>query len=194
MCQLAGGRPHTLTLEFSVLHFHRPTTTAPLLVAMVLAMLTACSDSPVGTPLDPPAALVDGIPCAQHEGVARLISDDVKGLRAELTGDAAGTLQLVYTDLRVSGLVEHREGAFVLNRESGEILFGDGVQGRRVLVGPAASGAYRYGASGALTERLAVPDGTKEPAHGRLRIEGWLDPEPSKSSLRYWLTKCDDIP
>jgi hypothetical protein len=168
----------------------------PVLVTLSLATMAAsCGDALSETPLAPPAALMVELPCVQHEGVAHLVSDDAQLFHAHLTGDVTGTLGITYTGMRVTGLVEHREGAFVLERQSGEILFGDGLLGRRVPVGPPSERrTYRFGASAALKERLASADGVREPAHGRFRIEGSLAPEPAASSLRYWLTECAVIP
>ena len=167
-----------------------------LLLTLLLPLLAACADAAPEAVLAPEALMARDAAaagsCVAYAGDATpAAGQGAKLFEARLAGDLTGTLRVLVTHVRVTGSVEHHEGTFVLEREGGAVVFGDGVRGRRLPTGPPAEGRSRYVASGSVTHQAPALGGVPTEAGGTLWLGGNLAPDPTASTLRYRLTLCE---
>lgn len=162
-----------------------------LMILPLAIFATACGDAPIEAPLEPEGPRAAALACAVFHGTAEPISDSPKFFEAVLAGELAGTLRILPTGVRATGAVEHHEGTFVLDRQAGEVLFGDGIRGRRIPTGSPADGRQRYHASGAITEWAAETGAVREAAEGHLWIGGELG--SGGAALQYRVRLCDSL-
>ena len=164
-----------------------------LLLTLLLPLLAACADAAPEALLAPEVLMARAAgPCVAYAGDAAPAASGqgAKLFEARLTGDLVGTLRILSTHVRVTGAVEHEDGTFVLDREGGDVVFGDGVRGRRLPTGPPEEGRSRYVVSGSVTHRASDIGGAPVEASGTLWLGGELAPEPASSTLRYRLSLC----
>lgn len=162
-------------------------------ILLLVLFAAACGEGAPEALLAPESTMVAAGSCAVYAGQVQPIADSPKVFYGLLAGGVEGTLRIVRVPARTTGVVEHEEGSFELNRESGDVLFGDGIHGRRVPTGQRTGESYRYQAAGRVTERAAGNgDAVRESATGTLWLGGEVNSAPELSSLRYRLRLCDE--
>lgn len=109
-----------------------------------------------------------------------------KGLWGRLSGDIEGTLQIITGATGQAGVVELSSVSYVLDRESGDIIFGDGEQGRVPTAEGSEQNAYRYGAGGTIEGGTGV----FAEVSGYWKVDGWIDRGSENTDLNHQIVLC----